>query len=488
MKHVNKNENNENNDEVKKSNAKEKENQKQHKKLTEEKQGVNKKTNIEEEKKNQKNVINNSYFTKEEDQINKEDSNKKVRKTNKVNDLINKKTDFKVYELILFAVLIAIVSIFLTVVVYHDITTNDGDLSSTGSKKGSNLSEFEEVYELINDSYYKAVDKSTLIDGAINGMLESLDDPHTSYFNKSETENFNELMNGSYEGIGAEISLDQEGNIIVFSVFKDSPAYEAGLKFNDIITEVNGKSTKGMTTTEVVALIKDENRKTATIKIIRDGTEMTFEVEKRVVVIDSVESKTYTQDGKKIGYVLVNNFANNTYDQFRENIEELEKENIKGLVIDVRGNSGGYLHSVTDMLDMFLPKGTVIYQIADRKTTYKYTSTTNESRNYPVAVLVNESSASASEILAISLKEAYGADVVGTSTYGKGTVQTTKTLSSGAMIKYTIQKWLSPDGNWINDVGVTPTVEVQLSSDYINNPTEENDNQLEKALDVIANK
>lgn len=485
MKHVNKNENNENNDEVKKSNAKE--NEKQNK-IKQEKQDIDKKKVIEKEKKNQKNVMENSHSISEEGQINKDELNKKARKTNKVNDFLNKKTDFRVYELILFAVLIAIVSIFLTVVVYHDIITNNSDLSSTSSKKGSNLAEFEEVYELINDSYYKEVDKSTLIDGAINGMLESLNDPHTSYFNKSETENFNELMNGSYEGIGAEISLDQEGNIIVFSVFKDSPAYEAGLKFNDIITEVNGKSTKGMTTTEVVALIKDENRKTATIKIIRDDTEMTFEVEKRVVVIDSVESKTYDVNGKKIGYVLVNNFANNTYDQFRENIEELEKENIKGLVIDVRGNSGGYLHSVTDMLDMFLPKGTVIYQIADRKSTYKYTSTTNESRNYPVAVLVNESSASASEILAISLKEAYGADVVGTSTYGKGTVQTTKTLSSGAMIKYTIQKWLSPDGNWINDVGVTPTVEVQLSSDYINNPIEENDNQLKEALDVVASK
>lgn len=413
----------------------------------------------------------------------------KVKKENKVNTFLNKQTDFKVYELILFGLLIAIVSIFLTVVVVNDISCKSSKISIGKNSSDSSLAEFEEVYDLINTSYYKKVNKKTLIEGAINGMLDSLDDPHTSYFNKSETENFNELMNGSYEGIGAEISLDNDGNIIVFSVFKNSPASEAGLKFNDRILEVNGKSTSGMSTTEVVSLIKDTSKKAANIKVQRDQETLSFDVEKRVVVIESVESKTYDVNGKKIGYVMINTFANNTYDQFRSNIEDLEKKNISGLVIDVRGNSGGYLHSVTSMLDMFLPKGTISYQIADRKTTYKYKSTTDESRNYPVAVLVNKSSASASEILAISLKESYGADVVGTYTYGKGTVQTTKDLTtSGGMIKYTIQKWLSPKGNWINDVGVKPTVQVDLSSEYENNPTEENDNQLQKALEVVSNK
>ena len=188
------------------------------------------------------------------------------------------------------------------------------------------------------------------------------------------------------------IVVYKDGNVIVFSVFKNSPAQEAGLKFNDKIMEVNGKSTKGMSTTDVVALIKDAKRKDANIKIERDGTTLEFDVEKREVVIESVESKTYDVNGKKIGYVVINTFANNTYSQFRSNIEQLEKENISGLVIDVRNNSGGYLHSVTNMLDMFLPKGTISYQIADRKTTYKYAATTSESRNYPVSVLVNMTS------------------------------------------------------------------------------------------------
>ncbi len=424
-----------------------------------------------------------------EQKPNDNDGKKLDKKDNLINKFLNKKTDFKVYELILFAVLIMMVSVFLTVVVMNDIVSKNNTNSYSPSKMDSELAEFEEVYDLINDSYYKDVNKKTLIEGAINGMLDSLDDPHTSYFNKAETENFNELMNGSYEGIGAEISLDQDGNVIVFSVFKNSPAAEAGLKFNDKILVVNGTSTNGMNTTEVVSLIKDEDRDTADIKIERDGQTLDVEVEKRIVEIESVESKIYEVDGKKIGYVLINTFANNTYEQFRENIENLEKQNIYGLVIDVRGNSGGYLHSVTSMLDMFLPKGAISYQIADKKTTYKYTSTTSESRNYPVAVLVNKSSASASEILAIALKESYGADVVGTFTYGKGTVQTTKNLTtSGGMIKYTIQKWLSPKGNWINDVGVEPTVIQEQSESYEMNPTEENDAQLQKALEVVSNK
>ena len=329
-----------------------------------------------------------------EQKPNDNDGKKLDKKDNLINKFLNKKTDFKVYELILFAVLIMMVSVFLTVVVMNDIVSKNNTNSYSPSKMDSELAEFEEVYDLINDSYYKDVNKKTLIEGAINGMLDSLDDPHTSYFNKAETENFNELMNGSYEGIGAEISLDQDGNVIVFSVFKNSPAAEAGLKFNDKILVVNGTSTNGMNTTEVVSLIKDEDRDTADIKIERDGQTLDVEVEKRIVEIESVESKIYEVDGKKIGYVLINTFANNTYEQFRENIENLEKQNIYGLVIDVRGNSGGYLHSVTSMLDMFLPKGAISYQIADKKTTYKYTSTTSESRNYPVAVLVNKSSAS----------------------------------------------------------------------------------------------
>lgn len=414
-------------------------------------------------------------------------NNKHGNKKNLIKNKLKARSDFKIYELVLFSFFIIISSVLLTVVIMNEI-------NSTGIKKSSvsldddALKEFEEVYSLINDSYYQDVDKDELVNGAINGMLSSLNDPHTSYFSEQEAENFNELMNGSYEGIGAEISINSDGEVFIFSVFKNSPAALAGLKFNDVILSVNGTSTKGLSTTEVVALIKDEKNSIAHIKIKRGNEELEFDVEKSNVEIESVESQVLKKNDKKIGYVIVNTFANNTYEQFRENVESLESQNIEGLIIDVRNNSGGYLHSVTSMLNMFLPKGKIIYQIADKKKTYKYTSTTEESRNYPLAILVNESSASASEILAISLKESYGAYVVGTYTYGKGTVQTTKNLSSGGMIKYTIQKWLSPEGNWVNDVGVKPTHEIELSSSYEANPSIDNDNQLQKALELVSAK
>lgn len=414
-----------------------------------------------------------------------------MKDTKKHNDekinLLSKKVDFKIYELLILIILIIIVSAFLSYVLTKTLSSNVKG-SSIFSNKDYNVEEFNEVYDLINDSYYKKVDKKKLINGAINGMLESLGDPHTSYFNESQTENFNEIMNGSYEGIGAEVSVDGNGNVIIVSVFKNSPASEVGLKFGDIIKEVNGKNVKGMNTTEVVTLIKDPSSKTATLKIQRDGKELELKLTKREIVIESVESKIYESANKKIGYVVINTFANNTYEQFKENIEELESKNIDGLIIDVRGNSGGYLHSVTSMLDMFLPKGTISYQIQDKKTVTKYKSNTSESRNYPIAVLVNKSSASASEILAIGLKESYNADVIGTNTYGKGTVQVTKNLKSGGMIKYTIQKWLSPKGNWINEVGVEPTVKEELDKKYEENPSEDNDNQLQRAIDVVSNK
>lgn len=411
---------------------------------------------------------------------------RKTKSNNKFSKFLNTTNKFKNYEIIVFMFLLVAASVFLTIVVVNE--SGSVIKYNKNKKVSANLSEVEEVYNLINKSYYKKVDKNKLIDGAIDGMLSSLDDPHTSYFSESETEQFNEVMNGSYEGIGAEVSTDKDKKVIVFSVFKNSPAAEAGLKYGDIITKVNGKSTDGMTTTEVVALIKDPEKPVANIIINRDGKELEFNITKREVVIESVESSIYTKNGKKIGYIVINSFANNTYEQFKQNLNDLENKNINALIIDVRNNTGGYLHSVTNILNIILPINKVMYQIQDNKSVQKYKSTSPESRNYPIAVLVNKSSASASEILAISLKESYSATIVGTTTYGKGTVQTTKNLSNGSMIKYTIQKWLSPKGNWINDKGVEPTINIELDEKYQSDPVDTNDNQLQKALDVISGK
>ena len=409
------------------------------------------------------------------------------KKIKEVENNLNKQSNFKVYELILFAVVIILSTVFLTIVIYTTIA--DRNSSSINHSNKATLNEFEEVYKVIKDSYYKDVDESKMIEGAIDGMLSSLGDVHTSYFTKEETDAFNESMQGSYEGIGAELMLNEKGEVIILSVFKNSPAKEKGLKLNDIIVEVNGTSTIGKNPTEVVTLIKGNEKKDVNIKILRNGKELEFVLTKRIVEIDSVESNLYKSNNRRIGYLKINTFADNTYSQFKEELEILESKNINNLIIDVRDNSGGYLSSVTEILELFMQKGQTLYQIADKKNVLKYECQSSEYRNYPVIILTNGSSASASEILAISFKEIYvDAKVVGTTTYGKGTVQITKPLSNGGMIKYTIQKWLSPNGNWINEKGIEPDIKIDLSKEYYNNPSDENDNQLQKAIDILSKK
>ena len=409
------------------------------------------------------------------------------KKIKEVESNLNKQSNFKVYELILFAVVIILSTVFLTIVIYTTIA--DRNSSSINHSNKATLNEFEEVYKVIKDSYYKDVDESKMIEGAIDGMLSSLGDVHTSYFTKEETDAFNESMQGSYEGIGAELMLNEKGEVIILSVFKNSPAKEKGLKLNDIIIEVNGTSTIGKNPTEVVTLIKGNEKKDVNIKILRNGKELEFVLTKRIVEIDSVESNLYKSNNRRIGYLKINTFADNTYSQFKEELEILESKNISNLIIDVRDNSGGYLSSVTEILELFMQKGQTLYQIADKKNIIKYECQSSEYRNYPVIILTNGSSASASEILAISFKEIYvDAKVVGITTYGKGTVQITKPLSNGGMIKYTIQKWLSPNGNWINEKGIEPDIKIDLSKEYYNNPSDENDNQLQKAIDILSKK
>ena len=188
----------------------------------------------------------------------------------------------------------------------------------------------------------------------------------------------------------------------------------------------------------------------------------------------------WKKENKKIVYIDISIFSSVTYEQFKKELTKLEKKGIRALIIDVRNDSGGYLSAVTDISSLFLKKGKIIYQLEDNNKKEVIKDKTKENRTYPIAVLVNTTSASASEILASAIKESYGGYVVGTQTYGKGTVQKTKKLSDGSMIKYTIQKWLTPNGNWINEEGVKPTDPV---------PYEIKDNvdlQLEKALELVS--
>lgn len=352
-------------------------------------------------------------------------------------------------------------------------------------KLSKELGKFYDVYEVLIDNYYGEVDKEELIEEAISGMVSSVGDVYTNYNSQASTDTFNEMVNGTYEGIGCVIQ-QQEKQVVVLEVYEDTPAMKAGLKAGDILKSVDDMDALETGTEKLSNYIKEEATGKVKMKVLRDDEELEFTLERGKVEIPAVASKIFDKNDKKIGYIGISLFSSVSAKQFERELEKLEEDGIDSLVIDVRGNNGGYLSSVTSIVSSLLPKGEVIYQIQkddDKKATK---DKTNVHREYPIAVLTNGSSASASEILAAAIKESYHGFVVGTKTYGKGTVQQVKSLSDGSMVKYTVENWLTPDGNWINGEGIEPTDEVILNEEYVENPTDDTDNQLQKALDLVS--
>lgn len=352
-------------------------------------------------------------------------------------------------------------------------------------KMNKETKKFYEAYETLIDNYYGEVDKNTLMEGAITGMMESVGDTYTTYSDSTTTDEFNEVVNGTYEGIGATIQQTDTG-IIIIDMYENSPSAKAGLKIGDIILEVDEIDATKTGATELSTYIKSKKEKEVSMKVKRGEQEVEIVLIREKIETPVVDDEIYEKNGKKIGYLKISIFSSVASKQFADKLAKLEKEKIDSLVIDVRNNNGGYLTTVVDITSQLLPKGKTIYQIEKNNDKTVYQDKTKESRDYPIAILVNGSSASASEILAAAIKESYQGFVVGNKTYGKGTVQQIKNLSDGSMIKYTVENWLSPNGNWINDKGITPTDEVILSQKYYKEAIPENDNQLEKALELVS--
>ena len=349
------------------------------------------------------------------------------------------------------------------------------------------LDKVVDTYYAIVDNYYGDLDTNKLVDGAVEGMISSVGDVFTSYTDADDTESFNDTIKGSYEGIGCTVATYTDGSIVIIDVFEGSPSDKAGIKEGDVVIKVDGISYEDKTSTELSQYIKNSGKDKVVLTVVRDDSEVDIAIDLDKVEIPSVSGEIIEKEDKKIGYISISIFANNSYDQFKDKLEELEKEGIDSLIIDVRGNSGGYLSTVTDICSLFLEKGKVIYQLNDSETSKKKSTkdTTKEKREYDIVVLVDGGSASASEVLATAIKESYGGTVVGTTSYGKGTVQQTKKLLDGSMIKYTTQKWFTPNGNSINEVGITPDYIVELSDGYYSNPSNDTDNQLQEAINLL---
>ena len=424
-----------------------------------------------------KKIINN----KEENVKNNIDNRKKKKDKKKKIGIFSKEKESysfdEVFSITIFSLLLGVLACFSVLTIL-----NKGKNYFVLSKE---LAKFVDAYDAIVNNYYKEVDKDKLVESAINGMVSSIGDEYTSYSDKDVTDNFNETVNGKYMGIGALI-MKNEKDLVIYKVFEDSPSYKAGLKDGDIILKLDDKDTKDMSVNDIASIVKNDRNKEVKLLVKRGEENLDITIVKDMVELPVVSGKVINHNDKKIGYISLSIFSSVASEQFNKELVKLEKEGISGLVIDVRGNSGGYLTTVTDIASYFLKKGDIIYklEVNDKVTVRK--DKTKESRDYPVAVLIDKNSASASEILASSIKESYNGYVVGTNSYGKGTVQQTLVLSDGSMIKYTIEKWLTPLGNWINEEGVVPTNYVELSSEYLNNPVFENDNQLNKALELVS--
>lgn len=332
------------------------------------------------------------------------------------------------------------------------------DTASTGSKEG--IKKIETAMKLVKENYVEGADEQKLVDGAIDGMMNALGDPFSSYMGPEVAQQFSEQIEGSFTGIGAEVSMEN-GNVTVVSPIKGSPAEKAGIKPKDILLSVNGESFEGLSLNEAVAKIRGPKGTEAKIKVKRAGSAATLEY---TIVRDDIalESIYARMEEGKIGVIEITEFSQNTADRFKQELANLEKQGMKGLVIDVRNNPGGVLDKVVDISQQFVPKGKAIVQVEDKNKQREKQLSQGKGKNYPIAVITNKGSASASEILAGALQESADALLIGETTYGKGTVQTAfeREFGDGSLLKVTIAKWLTPDGEWIHKKGIEPDIAV----------------------------
>lgn len=355
----------------------------------------------------------------------------------------------------------------------------------TGEEVSKEVQEIISTYENIVENYYGEVSKEELLDAAISGMITTLDDPYSLFMSQENANTFNETVDGSFVGIGVTVE-HLDGKFKIIEVFDDSPAKKAKIKVEDYIIKVNDESVEGMDLKALSVRIKDKNNSKVKMTIKREEEELEFTLKRGVIEVPSVESRIINEN---IGVIKIDTFALNTSEQFKKQLKSLEKKKIESLIIDVRGNPGGRLGEVSEIMDLFLGKNKVVYQISTKSKTEKIYTEDATKRSYPVVILVDYNSASASEILAASFQDNYKkANLVGTVTYGKGTIQKAVNLSSGSTIKYTTQKWLTPRGEWINEVGLTPDILLENDEEYINNPCDAADLQLQKAIEILNEK
>ena len=335
------------------------------------------------------------------------------------------------------------------------------------------------VIKTLDARYYEEYDKEKAIDAAVEAYVDSLGDPYTEYMNKSSLENFYHVINSSYSGIGVSLKVAADDNtIVVEEVFDGSPAKKAGIMPGDVILKANGKAFSGEQLDGLIEEIQESESGNIKLTLLQksSGKEIDVDVVSEEIVLDSVTGDILEEN---IGYIAISQFATNTADEFKKMLKDMEAKNVVGLIVDVRDNGGGITDAVESVCDCLLPKGKVIYYTADKNDKRNYAYSKKEGTKLPLVVLANGHSASASEILIGAVKDNKRGVIVGEKSYGKGVVQEMYRMAGDTALKVTVERYFTPNGNYINKKGIEPDYTVHLIEN------DRYDYQMEKAVKVI---
>lgn len=402
---------------------------------------------------------------------------------------MEEKRKFKIYKIVMLVILVAFITFLLTTIGMYQYFTKSGSgqkIVSTSSENQDIASELNKYKKLIDKYFLGDVDEEKLKEGAIKGYIEGLDDQYTEYISKDDMKDYLEDATGNFVGIGIYMTKDTKANkIMVLSPIKGSPAEKAGILPGDYIVSVDGVTYTAEDMSVVANKIKGEVGSSVKIEILRNSETKTFEISRENIKVNPVEGKVLENN---IGYIEFSSFDEGTANDFKAKYEELEKQGIKSLVIDLRNNGGGIVSEALQIADYILEKDDVILYEVDKNNKEEIEKSENAPIiNMPIVVLTNGNTASSSEILSGALKDHGKAKIVGTKTYGKGVIQQLLTLPDGSGLKITSEEYLTPNKTKINKIGIEPDEKVELPDTVKNVLTVEqkDDTQLQKAIEIL---
>lgn len=381
-----------------------------------------------------------------------------------------------------FIIIIIIVTLISGMITYTGITFIPGKKIISEEAYNSyetimhRYAKLESLYQTLDEYYYQKLDQDDLIEGMCYGLFEGTGDPYTNYMSKEQYENFNIKTTGKLEGIGVNLGVSTEGYIIVISTIKGSPAEEAGVKSGDLILSVDNVEYKGSQIDMAIANMRGTAGSKVDVAFLRDGKKIEFNLVRAKIKLPSVFAETLDDN---IGYIYISSFESETDEDFKKELHGFEVKGVKGLIIDLRNNGGGIVESGTEIADLLLDEGVLAYT-EGKSEERLYMNTTEGKTNLPYVLLINGGTASTSEILAAGIKDNKGGKIVGTTSFGKGVIQSMAQLKDGDAVKITVAQYFSPKGKVIQEVGVKPDYIVELSENS------KVDSQLNKAIELLT--